>query len=194
VSDNFTTLDYNTATGITLAASDDGTAKASKIVSFLAGATATNTRPADTNAYTANDAVTNSTSAPTTLTFTSCARANGMGGVITGAQLVINKANAVTAEFHLWLFSASPTMTNDNAAFAPSTGDSANVTGSPIIFTGADMSDGSNSRIYNAINLPKSFKCGGSTTSLFGELQTRTAYTPTSAETYQITLYIIQET
>jgi hypothetical protein len=151
------------------------------------------TRTADTNAYAANDSVNSSVSSPTVMTFTGCARANGMGGSIEGCELVIDEKNTTPAEFHLWLFNASPTATNDNAAFAPSTGDSNKVV-AHLIFTAADMSDGTNSRLYSAVNCPKVFQCAGGTTSLYGVMQTRTAYTPASGITYQFTLAIRQET
>lgn len=192
MSDNFTTTDASSAT-VTVAASDDGAAKAAKIVSFRFDSQATYTRPANTTAYSANQAIADSTSSPNPLTFTSVARANAMGGIILDATLVIDEKNATAAEFHLWLFNASPTATNDGSAFAPSTSDSNKCFG-PIIFTPANMSDGSNSRLYRAVNLPLVFTCGASTTSIYGLLTTRTGFTPVSGATYQFNLKGIMET
>jgi hypothetical protein len=192
MSDNFTTTDASSST-VTLSASDDGTSKAAKVVSMMAYPVATNTRPADTNAYAALDSVNSSTSSPTVLSFTGAVRANGMGGMITDACLVIDNKNSVAEEIHLWLFNASPTATNDNAAFAPSTGDSNKCIGH-LIFTAANMSDGTNSRVYRAVNDPLVFQAGASTTTIYGVFQTRTAFTPTSAETWHVTLTIVQET
>src|SRR5688572_28049103 len=78
---------------------------------------ATFTRPADTNAYAASDAVSNSTTAPVALTFTNVARVNAGSGYITTARLLKNGTTTANANFRLYLFNTSPTAINDNAAF-----------------------------------------------------------------------------
>lgn len=79
-------------------------------------AAATLTRPADTTAYTAKDAVADSTSAPTVLTFSNLARVNAGSGYIVKARLMTNQSTN-TARFRLHLFDTSPTAINDNAAY-----------------------------------------------------------------------------
>src|SRR6478736_6712427 len=71
-------------------------------------------RPADTTTYTIGDAVSNSTSAPTVLTFTGIARTSGGTGYITKALLATDKKDA-TFRARLHLFSTAPTAINDNA-------------------------------------------------------------------------------
>jgi len=75
------------------------------------------TRPADTTAYTANDAFANSTSAPTTggFTFTNAAGVSGGGGMITDLMVVC--AGATQYDGELVIFDGAVTAINDNAAF-----------------------------------------------------------------------------
>ena len=49
------------------------------------------TRPADTTAYAANDAIADSTSEPTLLSFANCANANGGRGYIVKTRLLTNQ-------------------------------------------------------------------------------------------------------
>ena len=85
--------------------------------------TTTITRPADTSAYTAGDAFANSTSAPTAGGFvlTSVVAATGKSAILT--DIIIESSNVPTTPLQgeIWLFNASVTAINDNAAFtAPS--------------------------------------------------------------------------
>lgn len=93
-----------------------------KLSSGILTCTASITRPADTNAYTAGDALSNSTSAPTAGggTFTSAARASGKSVILTDL-LVVSSAAAVTPmQGILHIFDTAPTAINDNAAFSVS--------------------------------------------------------------------------
>src|SRR3972149_9950999 len=78
--------------------------------------TASSTRPANTTLYTANDAMAESTSAPTALTFgpASDARANGW---LVGARCVDAVYATTLPQLRLFLFNASPTAVNDNSPF-----------------------------------------------------------------------------
>ncbi len=89
MADNFTTSDASAVT-VTLAASDDGSAKAAKIVSFTVEPSATVIRPNDANAYTAADAITSATSSATAYTFSNCARLNGGCGTIPAIDVTHN--------------------------------------------------------------------------------------------------------
>jgi len=190
MTDNLSTSDYS-GTSRTMRASDDGTALAPIHVSEMGTSSANFTRPSNATAYTANDAVANSTSAPTVLTFTGMARITGGGGLITGATLHIGEKNTTAAEFHLWLFDTSPTLNNDNDAFAPASGDLANLVGI-VIFSPTNMSDATGMRVYQAINCPIAYRAAA--TGLYGVLQTRTAYTPASAATFRVKLHVTKET
>lgn len=81
------------------------------------------TRPNDTTAYATNDAVTNSTSNATAITFANAARVAAGSGVILSARLVksapsSSPGGAAASGFRLWLYGSMPaSVTADNAAF-----------------------------------------------------------------------------
>ena len=140
--------------------------RAKRILGSIGGqievATATITRPADTTAYTAKDAVSNSTSAPAALTFTGLARLAGGSGYIVKARLMTSQA-ACTAAFKLHLFNATPTPINDNAAYTLLYANAASRIGT--IEFGACQTEGAGSTAANATlapgsgNVPLAFKC-----------------------------------
>ena len=72
------------------------------------------TRPADTTAYAANDAIADSATAPTLLQFTGCANANGGQGYIVKTRLLTNQKTC-TARFRLSFYHTAPSPVNDNA-------------------------------------------------------------------------------
>jgi hypothetical protein len=157
---------------------------------------ATLTRPADTTAYAAGDAMADSTSAPTVLTFANCARENGGGGVIQSAVLIDSTGQATALDVDLVLYDTSITPTNDNAAWAPSDSD-ANTSVGFIAFRGTSTSGGtsksSNNNVIDPGALSKSFKCASSSKNLYGQLVARNAYTPVSGEAFKVRLFIIQD-
>lgn len=153
------------------------------------------TRPNDTTAYTAGDAVTDSTSAPTAIVFANCARANGAGGHITGVTMLDSANQATDGQFELWLFSgtSAPTATNDNAAFTPTDANLANCIGVfslTTAFAGDATAGAGGNLIYQSEQGSRPFRCGASTTSLWGLLVVRNAYTPVAQEVFTITLGI----
>lgn len=77
------------------------------------------TRPGDTNAYTAGDALSNSTSAPTSGGFTFTGAARVSGGMTLLADLVITSSAApgTPLQGEILIFNSSVTNINDNAAF-----------------------------------------------------------------------------
>src|SRR5207245_2234219 len=103
--------------GVEIKSAADGTLT---IGGFTTVLTVTMTRPADTTAYAAGDQVSNSTSAPTILTFAGAARVSGGTGVITHVWITDSVAAATLPDLELWLFDTTATPNNDNAAFAPS--------------------------------------------------------------------------
>jgi hypothetical protein len=84
--------------------------------------TTTITRPSDTSAYTAGDALSNSTSSPTAGggTFTSAVGASGKSAILTDVVIVSSNAPATPLQGELWIFDTAPTAINDNAAFTVS--------------------------------------------------------------------------
>lgn len=165
------------------------------------------TRPANTTAYAAGDALTNSTSAPVVLTFENMARFPGGGGIVRVAHLLDSAAQATKISAELWLFAgaAAPTPDNDNVPFTPTDAELANLIG-VIVFDGltagwvfvGDVTAGAggNAVIIGRIGpsgagghlLDLPYVCGPATTSLWGLLVVRNAYTPVSGEVFTVSL------
>ena len=154
------------------------------------------TRPSDTNAYAAGDAVTNSTSSPSPMTFDGASRFNGGSGVITSAILISSANQSTKGLFDLYLYDTSPAADNDNAAWTPSDGETETFIGR-ISFNVADVGDaaagasGNVAYFVHGLSIP--FKSGGGNNDIFGLLVTRNAYTPVSAEKFTVRLGIIQD-
>ncbi len=145
------------------------------------------TRPADTTAYAAKDAVSNSTSAPTVLTFTNLARINAGSGYITKARLMTDQA-ANVARFRLHLYHTAPTAINDNAQHAMLWANRANRIG--FIDFEAMQTEGTGSDTANALNstIRLAFVCAAASRTLYGLLETRDAFTPANAQNFFIEL------
>jgi hypothetical protein len=191
MADDFTTKDGSGA-DVTLAASDDGTAKASKQVSFTTSVDVTLTRPNDTNAYAAGDAITTATSTASGYTFTNCARINQGCGTIIDAQLILSDPNAALPDFELYLFDTAPSIPNDNAAFAVSDAEM-NKCVAKLNFYSSDYGDSSNNRVYHMANPPRMFRCASASKDLYGVLKTLTAFTPVAQSTFLAKLKIVQD-
>lgn len=148
--------------------------------------TASYTRPADTTAYAASDAMSNSTSSPSVLTFTSLASASGKSGIIT--DLFVSSTAAAAMSGELWLFDTSPTAINDNAAFALSDADAQKAI-AKIPFT--TSVDATNNAVAHISNLGIGFTGSGSA-NIFGLVRVTQAYTPANAEVVQFRLKALQ--
>lgn len=154
------------------------------------------TRPADTTAYAAGDAVTDSTSAPTVITFTNVAKANNGGGTIVSAELIDSANQSTKGIFELWVFDTTVTPDNDNAVFTPTDAELATLVGIipfDVSYVGDAQSGANGNAVYQAnfLNLP--FKAGAASRNLFGLLVVRNAYTPVSGEVFTIRLNVSQE-
>lgn len=152
--------------------------------------TASKTRPSNTTAYSIGQVVAESTSAATVWTFSSCVRSNGSTGTILGVLLTDSSKQSTTPQFNLWLFNSSPTVQNDAAAFAPSSSDLANLV-TVVNLSSWTAANANGILIASEMNRP--FKCGSSSTTLYGVLVAANAYTPTSAEVFNITLQIAED-
>jgi hypothetical protein len=155
------------------------------------------TRPADTTAYAAGDLVANSTTAGSVvaLTFTFGALKQA---AIEIRRFKIRKSNTTitNGSFRLHLFTAIPTFTSagDNSAIGTVAQGAANWLGSLDCGLTIALQDGAVGE-----GIPVSNTLGhaeivaqfaeGATPVLYGFLEARAAYTPTSAETFNITLY-----
>lgn len=180
---------FNTATNAWEPATND-LINSVKAVGYQVARGTSFTRPADTTAYAAQDAVSNSTSAPTVLTFADCGRVNGGSGVILSARHI--KTGTALANYRLHLYRVAPaSAVNDNAQF-------------PLLFANADrrigfidfvhQTGGTGSDCTHAlttfVNIP--FVCDVATDNLFGLLTTTNGYTPASAEQHYIELGVVQ--
>lgn len=145
------------------------------------------TRPADTTAYTANDAWADSTSSPTTggFTLTSMARASGGSGVIDSVTITSTNDPATLLQGEIWLFDQAATAVNDNAAFALSDSDVANLVG-VIPFTLQTTVAGSGTNSYALVSgVGIGYTCSGSA-NLRYLIKVKNAYTPASAEVLKV--------
>lgn len=152
--------------------------------------TTTFTRPADTAVYTANDTMSDSTSAPTAggFTITGASKRSGLGGIINSALIVNTNPAATPLQGELWIFDSAPTAINDNAAFALSDADAIKVV-AVIPFTLA--TGATNNAMAFLSNLGIGFQCVG-TANLRYLVKVINAYTPTSAEQMTVRLNITQ--
>jgi hypothetical protein len=150
--------------------------------------TASFTRPNDTTTYTAGDVICDSTSAPTIMTFANVVANNGDGGKLT-ADLLQTVAQALALDATLELFTAAPTMQNDNAAWGPSDAEMLDHVAT-IRFSGGDRAASANNSKTQGYPMEKPFKCAAGSTSLFGVLVARNGYIPAAQEVPAVKLTI----
>lgn len=155
---------------------------------------ATLTRPGagDVTQYAALDSVSNSTSAPVPLEFANAARVAAGGGLIIGAKLTKSAVSVTTPSMRLWLYNATITATNDNAALAQTLANASKRIGYIDFLSfvaGSDFAEAFG--VLNATVIP--FKLPAAGTSLFGLLQALGTYTPGDAEVFRIELAISQD-
>jgi hypothetical protein len=137
------------------------------------------TRPADTNVYAANDAYSDSTSAPTAGGFTlaGVARAAGKSAILTDLVVVNSNPAATPLQGELWIFDVAVTNVNDNAAFAISDAEALTLV-AKVPFT---MVQGVNNNHVHLQNLGIGVTTSGSANLRF-LVKVLNAYTPASAE------------
>jgi hypothetical protein len=154
-------------------------------------ASATLTRPGDTNAYAAKDVVANSTTAPTVVTFSGMARIAGSGGYITKARLLTNRSTD-TAQFRMHLYHTAPTAIADNAQMALVWANRTNRTGTldfPALATEGTGSDSSYALLAPGnTNFPLPFVCTAGDRNLYAIFETLSIFTPASGQLFLIEL------
>lgn len=171
------------------------------------------TRPADVATYTTGDVVTDTTTTADVvpLRFPAC-RTNGGSGIITGGRAIKSSDTTTVSAMRLWLFAASPfaagSFIADNAALDLTYASMARFVGCVDLTTWVDA--GSMAKCEGVITrtrIPFSKEYVGDSTSLttgalsvkglppvppsrllYGILEARAAYVPTSAETFRIWL------
>lgn len=147
------------------------------------------TRPADTTAYAAGDAISNSTTAPTTggFTFTGAARKSGGSGLITDVCVMTSNDPATRLSGEIYIFNQSVTNINDNAAFTVTDAEIKTCIGViPFSFFDAGSNGYAQMTGLNIL-----FTCVGSADLRF-LLRARNAYTPQSAEVITVLVKILQ--
>lgn len=154
------------------------------------------TRPADTTQYTANDVVSNSTTATSLLVFKNCVRVNGGSGLIHSALMFDSVDAATNPNFDLLLFdNTGLTLAADNAAGTIADAELLNCVAA-ITFDGttaANVHTAGGNLIVKATSIGQAFKCAPTTRDLYGVVIDRGAYTPASAEVFNFKLAILQD-
>lgn len=143
------------------------------------------TRPANTTAYAQYDAISNSTSSPTILTFSSVGASNGQTVMLTEIEIISSAAQATLPEFNLWLLNETTTATNDNSALDITDADRDH--GQTALKIDNKFKNASNSRV-NTLSIAKQIKLASDSQDLYGLLQANNAYTPISGEIFHIIL------
>jgi hypothetical protein len=152
--------------------------------------TAEFTRPANTNAYAANDVVSNSTSAPALLEFDVGRIVGGTGDIL---QFKIETNDVTdTSRYVLHLFNAPVSVINDNSQMLARYADRAARVGS-IYFDGLKTAGSGSDASWQENDRVLSFICTSADTKLYGILETLTARTPGSAKSFSISLKVAQK-
>ena len=149
--------------------------------------------------YTANDVLseTDTASAGTAWTFSTCARANGAGGYITKAT-AISESESVTPRLTLYVFHTTPANgeLDDNAAnISPDAGDKAKYVGKidfPALESLGTTDSTATVTPSTVGGLPLGFTCAAADDDLYGILVTRDAFTQTATDDMTIILGIEQ--
>jgi hypothetical protein len=152
------------------------------------------TRPSDTTAYTAGDAVNNSTSAPVVITLANVARANDTGGYIVGVRLSTDKKSIVPRLRVHFYRASNPNVPNDNAAMVSLYADESKKLGYvdlPAMITPADATNSTISFAQDySVRIPFLPVSGGR--AIYAALETRDAFTPASGEKFTLTVLVDQ--
>ena len=155
--------------------------------------TATLTRPADTpGAYTDNDAISDSTSAPTALEFTDVgergqtASDNSQTVMINELIVHLNNLETLTPELRVWFFRSEPTAINDHTAFTLS--DSDNLACRTRMKPDGDTGGAINNFMAETNLQNIIFRLGPDTTSIFALAEVLNAYIPIASEVYTFTI------
>ena len=145
------------------------------------------------SAYDANDVISEHASTGTDWDFTGMARGNGGSGYIVGAS-VRSESEGVVPQLTLYLFNTAPTTgaLNDHAAnTSPDPADTGFI--GKIDFQALE-SVGTTDSYNEAVStcLPKGFICASTSTTLYGILVTRTAFTQSATDDMTVTLVVEQ--
>lgn len=134
------------------------------------------TRIADHAAYTAGDAISDSTTVPTAggFTLSSMCRKAGSSGIISDIYIATGDDATVPLQGRLYIYDQAVTAINDNAAFAVTDAESFTAIGEPLAFTMVDYGD---QHSIHLANLARGYTCVG-TVNLRFLMQAVNAYDP----------------
>ena len=160
------------------------------------------TRPANTTAYAAGDAASD-TSGDAHYTFPTPSRAQS-GGVGVGTACIeeatlLDSANQATLpDLELWLFRVDPAVVADNAAIAFTDAELAELVGvidfpQSLFKVGLATSGAGGNAVCHITALGINFIPKAGANNLYGQLVVRNAYTPVSGEVFTVTLKISQD-
>ena len=147
------------------------------------------TRPANTTAYTAGDAVGGASSS--VLTLSNAARTNSGGGRILGVRLFKSGTTVTSATFTVLFFNSSPTDVADNAAFNLTYAEKAYFVGSVALSTMTVQGSGGGFA-FSYPNPPLWFQTATSSKALYAVVTAAAGYTPASAETFSLNVVVEQ--
>jgi len=146
------------------------------------------TRPADANAYIANDTVSNSTVATTPLALASVFRVASGSAYLVGLRLETN-LKSITPRFRVHFFAVSnPTVAADNVAHKEVYADAANRRGYvdlPAMSTAADTTNSDMSRAED-FTIRRTMVEASGATGLWAVLETLDAFTPASGQSFTL--------
>lgn len=161
----------------------------SVVAATVASVVTEKTRPADTTAYAANDAIAESTSAPTSWAF-SIGRVNGGSGQIIAALFATDQATC-TARLELDLYSTNVGNYADNVEAAQTYTLFPTYLGT-ITAPNLAKKTGNSSVAVAQVGLNIPFKCGAASTTIYGLMRTLDAFTPASGQKVSVILEVIQ--
>ena len=120
------------------------------------------TRATGTATYAPGDSVSSSTSAPAVNTIAGASRINAGSGVVLNASLVDESNPTLAGEFEAWIYEATRTPDNDNAAFAPTPAQEKTLVAivpfsSVKSYVGAAGSGAAGNRVYQADPINRGF-------------------------------------
>jgi len=149
------------------------------------------TRPADTTAYAAGDGV--GTASTVVQTLTGAARQNSGGGRILTARLFKSGTTVTNATFSVLLFSTAPTTVADNAAFNLLYAEQAYYIGT-IAFSTMTVQGSGGGFAATVANPAVWYQTASGSKALYAVIIATAAYTPASAETFQLSFTVEQTT
>lgn len=148
---------------------------------------ATMTKSTAVDPYSINDVMSDSTSAPTVITFSNVGTYLGQPLCISDVSITDTVySTSLLPSFNLWLFNAAPTAINDNLPLAIT--DAENDTVVAVIPLIDSYHGSTNNARFEASGIQHLVKLSTTVMDLYGVLEVTSTYTPAIAETLKITV------